>query len=56
VNTAVIAAGAGVWALGNPWPDIAVAAVIAYLALSSALRITRRALPEIHLAAPFAGE
>jgi Co/Zn/Cd efflux system component len=48
VNVAVIAAGAGVWASGTPWPDIAVAAAIAYLALSSAARITRQALAEMH--------
>jgi Co/Zn/Cd efflux system component len=47
VNIAVIAAGAGVWASGTPWPDIAVAAVIAYLGLSSAVRVTRRALEEM---------
>jgi Co/Zn/Cd efflux system component len=55
VNIAVIAAGAGVWAMGTAWPDIAVAAVIAYLALSSAVRVVRRALHEIgasHVAAP----
>jgi Co/Zn/Cd efflux system component len=47
VNLAVIAAGAGVWASGSHWPDIAVAAVIAFLGLSSATRIIRRALGEI---------
>jgi Co/Zn/Cd efflux system component len=47
VNLAVIAAGAGVWASGTPWPDIAVAAVIAYLGLWSAVRIIRQALGEI---------
>jgi Co/Zn/Cd efflux system component len=46
-NIAVIAAGAGVWASGTPWPDIAVAAVIAYLGLSAAVRIGRRAVGEI---------
>ena len=55
VNLAVIAAGAGVWASATAWPDIAVAAVIAYLGLSSAVRITRQALHEIgaaHAPAP----
>jgi Co/Zn/Cd efflux system component len=55
VNLAVIAAGGGVWASGTHWPDIAVAAVIAYLGLSSAVRVVRRALHEIgasHVAAP----
>jgi Co/Zn/Cd efflux system component len=47
VNIAVIAAGAGVWASGTPWPDVAVAAVIACLALSSAVRIVRQALGEL---------
>jgi Co/Zn/Cd efflux system component len=55
VNLAVIAAGAGVWASGTHWPDIAVAGVIAYLGLSSAIRVVRRALHEIgtsHVVAP----
>jgi Co/Zn/Cd efflux system component len=47
VNIAVIVAGAGVWASDTPWPDIAVAAVIGYLGLSSAVRITRQAFHEI---------
>ncbi|HJU19251.1 MAG TPA: cation transporter [Stellaceae bacterium] len=47
VNLAVIAAGAGVWASGTPWPDIAVAAVIAWLGLSSAVRVIRLALREM---------
>ena len=48
VNIAVIAAGAGVWASGTPWPDIAVAAAIAGLGLSSAVCVIRRALREMH--------
>ena len=47
VNLAVIAAGAGVWASGTPWPDIAVAAVIAWLGLSSAKRVIRQAFAEL---------
>ena len=47
VNLAVIAAGAGVWASNTHWPDIGVAAVVAYLGLSSATRIIRRALNEV---------
>jgi Co/Zn/Cd efflux system component len=43
----VIAAGAGVWASGTHWPDIAVAVAIAYLGLSSAVRIIRQALGEM---------
>lgn len=47
VNLAVIAAGAGVWATTSHWPDIVVAAIIAYLGISSAARIARRALQEL---------
>jgi Co/Zn/Cd efflux system component len=47
VNLAVVAAGAGVWASSTHWPDIAVAAVVAALALSSALSIVRRSLAEM---------
>jgi Co/Zn/Cd efflux system component len=47
VNIAVIAAGAGVWASGTHWPDVGVAAVIACLALSSAVRVIRQALGEL---------
>ena len=46
-NVAVIAAGAGVWASATAWPDIAVAAVIAVLELSSAVRVVRRAMDEL---------
>ena len=46
-NIAVIAAGAGVWVSGGPWPDIAVAATIASLGLSSAMRILRQARAEL---------
>ena len=46
-NIGVILAGAGVWISGTPWPDLAVAAVVAYLGLSSAVRIARRAIVEI---------
>jgi len=54
INLAVIAAGAGVWASNTRWPDIAVAAVIAYLGLSSATRIIRRAMGEIRSASVMA--
>lgn len=47
VNIGVMFAGVGVWASGTPWPDIAVAAIVAYLGLSSALRVTRRAIGEM---------
>jgi Co/Zn/Cd efflux system component len=46
-NIAVMLAGAGVWASAMAWPDIAVAAIIAGLGLSSAARIIRQALREI---------
>ena len=46
-NLAVIVAGAGVWASGTPWPDIAVAAVIACLGVSSAARVIRQARGEL---------
>ncbi|GGF05524.1 cobalt transporter [Aliidongia dinghuensis] len=42
-NVAVILAGAGVWLTGTHWPDIAVAAVIAYLGLTSAGQVLRQA-------------
>jgi Co/Zn/Cd efflux system component len=46
-NIAVVVAGAGVWVSGGPWPDIAVAAMIAGLGLSSATRIIRQARAEL---------
>jgi Co/Zn/Cd efflux system component len=55
VNLAVIAAGAGVWASGTPWPDIAIAAAIATLGLTSAARIIRRARGELRTPATAAG-
>src|SRR5712691_5401993 len=45
-NIAVVLAGAGVWASATAWPDIAVAAIIAYLGLSPAVRVIRHALLE----------
>jgi Co/Zn/Cd efflux system component len=45
-NTGVIAAAAGVALLDSPWPDIAVAAVIAFLFFRSALRVTAEAWPQ----------
>ena len=46
-NIAVMLAGAGVWASATAWPDIAVAAIIAGLGLSSAVRVIRQALREM---------
>ena len=45
-NTGVIAAAAGVALLDSPWPDIAVAVVIAFLFLKSAFRVTAEAWPQ----------
>ena len=47
-NIAVIVAAAGVWTSGTSWPDIAVAAIIACLGLSSAMRVIREARAELH--------
>ena len=47
INLAVIATSAGVRLTGGLWPDIAVAAVVAALALSGAWRITRQARQEM---------
>lgn len=44
-NVGVLAAAAGVAATGAAWPDIAVAAVIAFLFLRSAGRVIREAWP-----------
>ncbi len=46
-NVAVILAGAGVWLTDTHWPDVAVAAVIAYLGLTSAFQVTRQAAGEL---------
>ena len=54
-NIAVMAAGAGVWFFGTPWPDIAVAAVIACLGLSSAARVIRQARRELREQPTFSG-
>ena len=45
-NTGVIAAAGGVALLDSPWPDIAVAVVIAFLFLKSAMRVTVEAWPQ----------
>jgi Co/Zn/Cd efflux system component len=54
-NIAVMAAGAGVWFSGTPWPDIAVAAIIACLGLSSAARVIRQARHELRERLTFSG-
>jgi Co/Zn/Cd efflux system component len=53
-NVAVMAAAAGVFGTGTLWPDIAVAAVMAALALSAAVQTVRQALGEINGGAPVA--
>jgi Co/Zn/Cd efflux system component len=55
VNLAVIAAGAAVWASSTHWPDIAVAAVVATLGLSSAVSIIRRSAAEMRGIIPHPG-
>ena len=45
-NVGVLVAAAGVARFGSPWPDIAVAIVIAFLFLRSALRVTLEAWPQ----------
>lgn len=55
-NVFVVLAASGVWLSGTGWPDIAVAAVMAYLAVSAAVQIVRQALGELHTAAPAPAE
>ncbi len=45
-NLAVMAAAVGVWVSGTAWPDLAVAAAMAGLFLSSAVQILRQAIDE----------
>jgi Co/Zn/Cd efflux system component len=45
-NIAVLIAAAGVFGTGTPWPDIIVAAVMAFLALQASLQILRQARAE----------
>lgn len=46
-NLAVVAAALGVAGTGSPWPDLAVAALIALLALSSARTVIRQSVQEL---------
>ena len=46
-NVAVLLAAGGVFGTGSGWPDIAVAAIMATLALTGAWRIVRHALTEL---------
>jgi Co/Zn/Cd efflux system component len=45
-NIGVLAAAFVVSVTASPWPDIAIAAVIAFLFIRSALRVTREAWPQ----------
>ena len=49
-NIAVVLAASGVFASQTPWPDLAVAATMAGLFLSSAVAISRHASAELRLA------
>ncbi len=46
-NIAVLAAAGGVFASNSAWPDLAVAAVMAGLALNAAFLVTRHAMAEL---------
>lgn len=50
-NVAVIAAASGVWATAAAWPDLAVGAMIAGLALSASVRVIRQAGGELRVLA-----
>ena len=45
-NVGVVIAAVAVWYLQSPWPDIVVAAIIAFVFLRSAVRVLRSAWPE----------
>jgi Co/Zn/Cd efflux system component len=49
-NVAVIVAASGVWASATAWPDLAVGAAIAVLALSSSVAVLRQAASEFRTA------
>ena len=55
-NLAVLAAGLGVFGTGSGWPDLAVAAAMAGLALQGAAAIVRQALAELRPGARPAAE
>jgi Co/Zn/Cd efflux system component len=46
-NLAVMLAALGVFGTGSPWPDLAVAAIMAALALSAAISVTGHSLREL---------
>jgi Co/Zn/Cd efflux system component len=49
-NVAVMLAAVGVWATGTKWPDLAVAAMMAGLFLSSAFQILKQSASELRTA------
>lgn len=53
-NLAVMAAASGVFATGTPWPDIAVAALMATLAIWGSVQVIRQAGGELRHSAPYA--
>jgi cation diffusion facilitator family transporter len=55
-NLGVLAAAGLVAYTGSPWPDAAIAAVIAFLFIRSALRVIREAWPQFHGSAPAPAE
>jgi Co/Zn/Cd efflux system component len=57
-NLAVLAAALGVFGTGTGWPDVAVAAIMASLALQGALVVARHALqePRLRPLSPFPAE
>jgi Co/Zn/Cd efflux system component len=54
-NVAVMAAALGVFGTGTAWPDIAVAAIMASLALAAAFQVVRSAMGELAGGAPAPG-
>jgi Co/Zn/Cd efflux system component len=55
-NIGVLAAAALVSVTGSAWPDIAIAAIIAFIFFRSALKVTREAWPQYRESAPQAAE
>lgn len=46
-NLSVVIAAGGVWVLGNHWPDLVVAALLATLLLFSSVRVIRSSISEL---------
>lgn len=53
-NVIVMAAALGVWGTATKWPDLAVAAIMAALFLTSSVQILRRSLAELRTGQPAA--